>query len=211
MIGRITGSLIEKEALQVLVEAGGIGYEIMVPMTTLEVLGETGTQVVLHTHFSVREDAQVLYGFKSQSDRAYFRELIKVNGVGPKMALAILSSVDAHNLAMAVTREQVSTLTRVPGIGKKTAERLIMELKDKMENLAGGELASYQADAASTPASIAAAQSSGVDSNENEAVSALTALGYKPKEAQNAIHKVKDQADNAEQMIRMALQSMMRS
>ena len=133
MIGRISGILLEKNPPQVLVDANGVGYEVDVPMSTFYGLPKTGDKVALFTHLVVREDAQLLYGFGTEAERATFRTLLKVSGVGPKVALAVLSGMSVNDLAEAVAMQESGRLTRVPGIGKKTAERLLLELKDKLK------------------------------------------------------------------------------
>ncbi len=203
MIGRIRGELIEKSSPLLLIDVQGVGYEILSPMTTIYDIGEIGSQVVLHTHMVVREDAQLLYGFKTKSDRKFFQELIKVNGVGPKMAIAILSGMDADTLSHAILNQDVSLLVSIPGIGKKTAERLLVEMKDKIENLSSDLAQNTQ-----SAQLISADRLS--DAVASEAVSALVSLGYKPKEAQVVISKIKSQVSNAEDMIRLALKSMIK-
>src|SRR6187431_2739577 len=131
MIGRLTGTLAAKTPPQVLVDVGGVGYEVDVPMSTFYNLPALGDRVTLLTHFVVREDAQILYGFGSPSERATFRELIKISGVGPRTALAVLSGMSVSEIAQAVTAQEAGRLVKVPGIGKKTAERLLLELKGK--------------------------------------------------------------------------------
>lgn len=145
MIGRIRGILIEKQPTDIQVEVAGIAYEVQVPMSTLFKLPEVGDAVTLHTHFVVREDAQQLFGFIELKDKTLFRTLIKVNGVGPKMALGILSSVDSDALVGLVLSNDIAALVAMPGIGKKTAERLVIELRDKIKDweTAGGSYASW--------------------------------------------------------------------
>ena len=165
MIGRLRGVVIEKQPPEVLLEVGGVGYEVHMPMSCFYDLPEIGKEAVIHTHFVVREDAQLLYGFNHKQERALFRELIKTNGVGPKLALAILSGMTTDDLAVAVASEDIKRLSAVPGIGKKTAERLVLELRGKLatgSNLtAPGGLAF-----AATPA------------EKGDIVNALLALGY---------------------------------
>lgn len=187
MIGRITGTLIEKHPPQVVVEAAGVGYEIDVPMSTFYHLPALGERVALHTHLVVREDAQLLYGFGSEAERASFRQLIKITGVGAKMALAVLSGLSAADLAQAVVLQDVGLLTKIPGIGKKTAERLLLELKGKI------------ADA--LPAGTVA--SSGTQVN-GDVLNALLALGYNEREAANAVRQIAV-SDSVEDGIRLAL------
>ena len=134
MIGRIRGTLVHKQPPEVLVEVGGVGYEIQVPMTTLFRLPNLGDEVSLLTHFVVREDAQLLYGFIDEQDRTLFRQLIKVNGVGPKLGLTILSGMDSGSFVRCVQRDDISALVALPGVGKKTAERLLIEMRDKLKD-----------------------------------------------------------------------------
>lgn len=170
MIGRLTGTLSDKNPPQVLVDCNGVGYEVDVPMSTFYNLPGLGDRVTLLTHFVVREDAQILYGFGTPSERATFRELIKISGVGPRTALAVLSGMSVAEIAQAVTAQEAGRLVKVPGIGKKTAERLLLELKGKLGadlGLPGG----------ATPVSDAQA----------DILQALVALGYSEKEAQAAL------------------------
>ena len=132
MIGRLHGKLLEKNPPQILIDVSGVGYEVDVPMSTFCNLPEVGGELTLHTHFVVREDAQLLYGFATLAERAVFRALIKISGVGPKIALALLSGITVDQLKDAVDRGETGLLTKVPGIGKKTAERLVLELKGKL-------------------------------------------------------------------------------
>ena len=203
MIGRIRGILIEKEPADIQVEVGGIAYEVQVPMSTLFKLPEIGEVVTLHTHFVVREDAQQLFGFIGVKDKALFRTLIKVNGVGPKMALGILSSIDSDALVGLVLNNDIAALVAMPGIGKKTAERLVIELRDKIKDweVAGGSHANAGAKASSPGAASAA----------REAETALVSLGYKLPQAARAIASVqKDRPElaSSEELIRFALKSM---
>jgi Holliday junction DNA helicase RuvA len=203
VIGRIRGILIEKEPTDIQVEVGGIAYEVQVPMSTLFKLPEIGEVVTLHTHFVVREDAQQLFGFIGVKDKALFRTLIKVNGVGPKMALGILSSVDSDALVGLVLNNDIAALVAMPGIGKKTAERLVIELRDKIKDweVAGGSHAKAGAKAISPNAASAA----------REAETALVSLGYKLPQAARAIASVqKDRPElaSSEELIRFALKSM---
>ncbi|MEZ0236777.1 MAG: Holliday junction branch migration protein RuvA [Methylophilaceae bacterium] len=174
MIGRLTGVLLEKNPPQVLVDVSGVGYEVEVPMSTFYNLPQTGERVTLHTQFIVREDAQLLYGFATDRERATFRQLLKVNGIGAKSALGILSGLSVEDLAQAITLQEPSLLTRIPGIGKKTAERLLLELKDKL----GFE--------ASLPAAGGASASNG----GHDTLNALLALGYNEREALAAVKQL---------------------
>ncbi|MDO7657518.1 MAG: Holliday junction branch migration protein RuvA [OM182 bacterium] len=203
MIGRIRGILIEKQPTDIQVEVAGIAYEVQVPMSTLFKLPEVGDAVTLHTHFVVREDAQQLFGFIELKDKTLFRTLIKVNGVGPKMALGILSSVDSDALVGLVQSNDIAALVAMPGIGKKTAERLVIELRDKIKDweTAGGSAAVTGAKASSPNAASAA----------REAETALVSLGYKLPQAARAIAAVqKDRPEmvSSEELIRFALKSM---
>jgi Holliday junction DNA helicase RuvA len=170
MIGRLGGTLAEKAPPMVLVDVGGVGYEVHVPMSTFYNLPALGQPVLLLTQFVVREDAQVLFGFLTAAERATFRELVKISGVGPRTALAILSGLSVSELAQAVTRQDGARLVKVPGIGKKTAERLLLELKGKL----GAELGAATAAAAPTEA-------------QNDIAQALQSLGYNEREAQAAL------------------------
>ena len=168
VIGRLTGILSEKNPPQVLVDCNGVGYEVDVPMSTFYNLPATGERVSLLTHFVVREDAQILYGFGSASERETFRQLIKISGVGPRTALGVLSGMSVEELARAVSMQEVGRLTKVPGIGKKTAERLMLELKGKLgTDLTGG--------------------TSAVPDQQSDILQALLALGYSDKEATLAL------------------------
>ncbi|HTH94601.1 MAG TPA: Holliday junction branch migration protein RuvA [Rhodocyclaceae bacterium] len=166
MIGRISGILAEKNPPQILVDVGGVGYDIDVPMSTFYNLPEVGSKVVLLTHFVVREDAQLLFGFLSHDERLTFRQLLKVSGVGARTALAVLSGMSVAELVSAVARQEVGRLTKVPGIGKKTAERLLLELKDKLPTAPG------------MSAGVLPVADAGSD-----ILNALMALGYSDKEA----------------------------
>jgi len=171
MIGRLSGLLLDKNPAQLIVDCNGVGYEVSVPMSTFYHLPSTGERVTLLTHMVVREDAQLLYGFGTAQERELFRELIKISGIGARTALAILSGMSVNDLAQAVTLQEVGRLTRIPGIGKKTGERLLLELKGKL----GAELG-------------AAPGTKGESSND--ILSALLALGYSEKEALLAIKQV---------------------
>jgi Holliday junction DNA helicase RuvA len=167
MIGRLSGILLEKNPPQILLDVQGVGYELDVPMSTFYNLPALHEKVVLHTHFVVREDAQLLYGFASNEERLAFRQLLKISGVGPKLALSVLSGLSLDDLAAAVANKEVGRLTKIPGVGKKTAERLLLELQGKFS-------------VSGTPAA------SGIPvtaSNSNDIANALLALGYNEKEA----------------------------
>lgn len=190
MIGRLTGVLLEKNPPQVLLDVSGVGYEVEVPMSTFYNLPQTGERVTLHTQFIVREDAQLLYGFASERERATFRQLLKVNGIGAKSALGILSGLSVDDLAQAIALQEASLLTRIPGIGKKTAERLLLELKDKL----GGSIAT----------TISAG---GTASTGHDTLNALLALGYNEREALAAVKQLPADASVSEG-IRQALKTL---
>ncbi|MFQ0994120.1 Holliday junction branch migration protein RuvA [Gilliamella sp. BG2] len=200
MIGRLRGTIIEKQPPKVLIEVGGIGYDVFMPMTCFYELPENGREVIVLTHFSVREDAQILYGFNQEQERELFRELIKVNGVGPKLALAILSGMSAAQFISAVEQGEIKTLVKLPGVGNKTAQRLIVEMKDRLKHF--GE----QSSNVSLVSDVDSVQKS-AKQIESEAVSALIALGYKPQEASRIINKVINPDMDCETLIREALKS----
>jgi Holliday junction DNA helicase RuvA len=202
MIGRIRGTLVHKQPPDILVEVGGVGYELQVPMTTLFQLPELGSEVLLVTHFVVREDAQLLYGFIDERDRALFRQLIKVSGVGPKLGLTILSGMDSASFARCVQRDDISSLIALPGVGKKTAERLLVEMRDKLKDWLG--------QAAGTAEPLAGGITiEPVTDMVADAESALIALGYKPAEASKVVAAVNDDSvGDSEELIRRALKSM---
>lgn len=202
MIERLRGTIIAKQAPEVIIDVGGVGYEVRVPMTTIYQLPSVGEETIVLTHFVVREDAQQLYGFVREIDRRLFRDLIKVNGVGPKLALAILSGMDTEQFADCLNRNDVNALVALPGVGKKTGERLLVEMRDK----AGQWLADMlPADGSAAPSSNA------VSDMRGEAEQALVALGYKPTEASRLISAVvSEDIDSSEGLIRAALQSAMR-
>jgi Holliday junction DNA helicase RuvA len=171
MIGRLTGMLLEKNPPQVLLDVHGVGYEVDVPMSTFYNLPATGEKVTLLTHFVVREDGQFLYGFSTEAERFAFRQLIKISGIGARMALAVLSGLSVGDLAQAIARQEVGRLIKVPGIGKKTAERLLLELKGKL--------------AETLPSGLAAAPDS-----QHDILNALLALGYNDREASAALKQL---------------------
>ncbi|MDL0429799.1 Holliday junction branch migration protein RuvA [Marinobacter sp. TBZ242] len=206
MIGRIRGILIEKTPAQALVECAGLGYEVDIPYTTFFNLPENGEELVLHTHFVVREDAQSLYGFSSRLDRDLFRLLIKVNGVGPKLAAGILSGLDANQFIRCVEARDASALVKLPGVGKKTAERLLIEMADRIGQLEG----QFTPGSANTTVNAGApgAGTAAVHHPAEEAEAALIALGYKPQEASKAISRVAADGMSSQELIRLALRNM---
>ena len=191
MIGKLTGTLSDKNPPQVLVDCNGVGYEVQVPMSTFYNLPETGTRVSLLTHLVVREDAQILYGFASVQEREAFRQLIKISGVGPRTALSVLSGMSVGELAQAVTLQEAGRLIRVPGIGKKTAERLLLELNGKL----GSDLG--------VPASAA-------NTTQADILQALLALGYSDKEAALALKALPNDTGVSEG-IKLALKALSRA
>lgn len=199
MIARLRGQLLDKRPPTVVVEAAGVGYEVDTPLSTLEALPEIGAEVTLHTHLSVRDDGHALFGFRSRSERDLFRRLIRVSGVGPKLALALLSGVDGEELVRCVRDDDPKRLTQVPGVGCKTAERLVVELRDRLEQ----ELAVLPGKPAA-PAEGEAAPAGG-DALE-EAVEGLVALGYKQPEAARMARAVAEPGLGCEALIRRALQ-----
>ncbi|MFV9972526.1 MAG: Holliday junction branch migration protein RuvA [Francisella endosymbiont of Hyalomma asiaticum] len=214
MISFIKGVLIEKDPTALLIDVNGIGYEVFVPMTTFYTLGDIDSQVSLYTHFVVREDAQQLYGFKSKVDKKVFQELIKVNGIGARTAIAILSGMDSKTLLHCIENKDYTLLATVPGIGKKTAERLVVEIYDKLLKMVN-EIYSQSSDstiaylysqAQQTPTPTAL-----VNSIFNESVDALLALGYKQKDAEKMARSAMGDATIAAEVIRKALQGSIKS
>ncbi|XID75539.1 Holliday junction branch migration protein RuvA [Alkanindiges sp. WGS2144] len=197
MIGCLTGVVRALEASVVLLDVNGVGYEIDTPLTTFCQL-KTGQNVTLWTHLVIREDAHLLYGFFDTTDKALFRTLIKVNGVGPKLALSILSSMSSAMLVQAIDMQDVTTLTRIPGVGKKTAERLVIELRDRLQKLGSSDSSSITPLGITTISPVA------------EAEAALVSLGYKPLEAQKAVAAFKGEHSESAALIRAALKSMMK-
>jgi len=202
VIGRLRGNILEKQPPLVLLEAHGVGYEIHMPMTCFYELPELQHEAVIFTHFVVREDAQLLFGFNSKQERALFRELIKVNGVGPKLALAILSGMSAQQFVTAVEKEEIASLVKLPGVGKKTAERLVVEMKDRFKGMHGDLFGGDSAFTLTTPSAEPETNDA-----ESEAVAALVSLGYKPQEASRMISKVGRPDADCETLIREALRA----
>jgi Holliday junction DNA helicase RuvA len=196
MIGRLKGLLIESAPGQLLIDVGGVGYEVEISLTTYVQVLETEGPVTVHTHLVVRDDAHLLYGFASIGEREMFRTLIKVNGVGPRMALGILSGLDSASFARAVTGNDVKALTALPGVGKKTAERLIIEMRDKVD--------SFDVSGSDNLSTI-------INSVIEDAESALIGLGYRPHEAARAVSLVSDPAEDVESLIRQALKLLLQS
>ena len=206
MIARLHGTIIEKLPPEIVLDVAGVGYEIQLPMTSFYQLPDINQSVTLFTHFVVREDAQLLFGFVERTERTLFRVLIKANGVGPKLACTILSGMSANQFIGAVMHEDITALVKMPGVGKKTAERLVVELKDKLNDIDAIPDFSGSSSPSGTanPSPILAPKVSAGD----EAISALLALGYKRNQAENAIKKIKTPDATSEQLIREALKSM---
>ncbi|MDT8404256.1 Holliday junction branch migration protein RuvA [Sulfuriflexus sp.] len=200
MIGRLSGQLLVRQPPQLLLDVNGVGYEIEAPMSTFYALPEIGSKVTLHTHLVVREDAHTLFGFATENERAMFRALIKVNGVGARLGLTILSGISADDFIRCVTDGDAASLTRLPGVGKKTAERLIVEMKDVLKK--------WQAEAGDSGAGVSPATAlARPDDAVADAVSALIALGYKPPEASRMVRGIETRDMSSEGIIRLALQS----
>jgi len=198
MIGRLRGVLVHKTPPELLIDVQGVGYEVEAPLSTFYDLGEAGSEVLLLTHLVVRDDAHVLYGFATEAERRLFRALIKVSGVGAKMALAVLSGIGVDEFAQCVERGDTATLTRLPGIGKKTAERLIVEMRDRLESVVVGM---------PQPRPDGSVASSPVE----EAIQALAALGYREADAARMVRAVQGSKVDTEALIRAALQSTVKS
>lgn len=206
MIGRLRGIIAEKQAPDLLIEVSGVGYEVQLPLTSFYTLPAIGQETTIYTHFVVREDAQLLYGFANQTERSLFRQLIKANGIGPKMALTILSGLTATQFVRCVQHDDISTLVKLPGVGKKTAERLLVEMRDRLKDwglsiatpvtdhlvLGDDEVQSFQLK--ETP--------------ESDAISALVSLGYSQAQAAMAVKKVYHVGLTSEQLIKASLKSM---
>lgn len=200
MIGRLRGILISKQPPALLLDVGGVGYELEASLNTFQTLPDVGREVILHTHLLVREDAHLLYGFATLAERALFRELLKVTGIGAKLALLILSGMNADAFTRCVQEGNTTALTRLPGIGKKTAERLIVELRDRL-GVVG--LHPSLTPVSGTPVLPASAR--------DDAISALVALGYKLPEATRMVQRIDGEELGSEELIRRALQASVRS
>lgn len=203
MIGRIEGRLLEKQPPEVLIDVNGVGYEIQMPMTSFYQLPAVGENVAVYTHFVVREDAQLLFGFADKMERGLFRELIKANGVGPKLGLTILSGMSAAQFLISVQNEDVSALVSLPGIGKKTAERLVVELKDRLAKFGKQEAIHVPFDMAKPEENTIVP----LNNAKEEAQSALIALGYKPAQASKLVTSVYQDGMESESLIREALKA----
>lgn len=205
MIGRLRGILIEKQPPEILLEVSGVGYEVNMPMTCFYNLPKEGEEAVVYTHFVVREDAQLLFGFNNKSERALFRELLKANGVGPKLGLAILSGMSAEQFVACVHNEDATSLVKLPGVGKKTAERLVLEMKDRLKDWGRDLFTPY------TDGAILEMQEDPIikGNAQDDAIAALMALGYKANQAEKAVKAIKGQGLTSEVLIKEALKAMM--
>lgn len=200
MISRLRGLLIEKQPPLLVIDVQGVGYEVFAPMSTFYNLPQVNSEISLLIHFSVREDAHVLYGFLNESERSLFRDLIRVSGIGPKLALSILSSMELATFVQCIHDSDTARLIRIPGVGKKMAERLVVEMRDRLEN--------WRTTTTTTPlAPTASPISQGLTSPVDDAISALIALGYKPNDARRWVHSVAEEGLTSEVLIRRALQS----
>lgn len=197
MIGRIRGIIIEKQPPLLIIDVNGVGYEVHAPMSTFYHLPDLNQTVTLVTHQVVREDAQLLYGFYHHHERDLFRALIKVNGVGPKLALGILSGIEAREFVQCVQDKDITRLVHIPGIGKKTAERLVIETRDALAHWAMDFAVSNPTQTIPT-----------AERHIQDAISALLALGYKPIDAQRAIKQIQHNGHSSQELIRLALQKM---
>ena len=203
MIGRVQGQLLEKYPPSLMLDVGGIGYELEVPLTTFFILPEPGQRCVLFTHLVTREEEQRLFGFITRQDRDVFRLLLRVNGVGPKVALALLSGMNASDLVRCVERADTARLTQLPGIGRKTAERIIVDMRDRLTNIS--EALTSEGMRSSDKPSAVDGVTLAVDPT-SEAVAALVALGFKNTDARQRVNAVGVQGLDVEQLIRRALQ-----
>lgn len=194
MIGSLRGRILRRQPPSLLIDVQGVGYEVEAPMSTFYDLPETGTEVMLYTHLVVREDAHVLFGFGTETERRLFRALIRVNGVGPRLAVTILSGISVENFVHCVRAGDTVTLTRLPGIGKKTAERLVVEMRDRLDD-----------------AAIAGVSANITGNARDDALAALVSLGYKPQEASRMLQAIKDSDLGSEDLIRRALQNAARA
>ena len=200
MIGRLRGEIVYKQAPRLMVDVNGVGYELDAPMSTFYDLPEPGQPVTLFTHLAIRDDAHILYGFARDSERSMFRALLKVSGVGAKVALAILSGMSTDQFAQAIQADDTAALVRLPGIGKKTAERLIVEMRDRLDKLdIVAPIASVNVSSSQVVAATA--------NPANEAADALVALGYKPQEASRMVRSVNAEGLSSEEIIRAALKA----
>lgn len=210
MIGRLRGMLVEKNSPEILIECAGVGYEVTMPMTSIYALPELEQQATIYTHFVVREDAQLLYGFANKVERKLFRLLIKVNGVGPKLALAILSNMSADQFVSCVRHDDISAIVKIPGVGKKTAERLLIEMRDRLKDWQAQQVHLVSDDGV-IPEQLSAElspETTFINDNKGDAINALVSLGYKQVQADKAVKAVYNRGMSSEDIIRDALKSM---
>ena len=210
VIGRLRGMLVEKNPPEILIECAGVGYEVTMPMTSIYALPELEQQATIYTHFVVREDAQLLYGFANKVERKLFRLLIKVNGVGPKLALAILSNMSADQFVSCVRHDDISAIVKIPGVGKKTAERLLIEMRDRLKDWQAQQIHLVNDDGV-IPEQLSAElsqETTFVNDNKGDAINALVSLGYKQVQADKAVKSVYNRGMSSENIIRDALKSM---
>jgi Holliday junction DNA helicase RuvA len=198
MIGFLRGKLIHKAPPVLLIDVQGVGYELEAPMTTFYNLPTLGAEILLHTHLVVREDAHILFGFSSESDRSMFRTLIKVNGVGPKLALTILSGLNGEDFHRCIQNNDTQSLVRLPGVGKKTAERLVIEMRDRLPDLDDSSAGNLELVSSNMLPSLA--------NPKQEAISALCSLGYKPQDAAKMVQNIAAEGKTCEEIIRLTLQ-----
>ncbi|MBX4181229.1 Holliday junction branch migration protein RuvA [Sodalis sp. CWE] len=213
MIGRLKGVILEKQPKQILLETCGVGYEILIPMSCFYALPKEGEEVVIFTHFIARQDSQLLFGFVDKQEQVFFRELIKINGIGPQLALSILSKISMKQLFSIIVQQEISTLIKLPGVGKKIAKRLITEMKDKYQNLNNKNLflpfplETNKTHSTSKQKITALSDKTLSVSPEGEAISVLVALGYKLQEAIQMVNRVSSIEDSCESIIRNALRN----
>ena len=205
VIGRLRGILLEKTAPEILIECSGTGYEVTMPMTSIYTLPEVNQEAVIYTHFVVREDAQLLYGFANKVERKLFRILLKVNGVGPKLGLAILSGMSADQFVSCVVHNDLATIVKIPGVGKKTAERLLIEMRDRLKD--------WQSDnailAIGDMSVLAHHELNAINDEKGDAINALISLGYTQGQADKSVMSVYSSEMKSEDIIRFALKSML--
>lgn len=202
MIGFLRGKLIHKAPPLLLLDVQGVGYEVEAPMTTFYNLPAIGVEILLHTHLVVREDAHILFGFSTEADRTMFRTLIKVNGVGPKLALTILSGQTAEEFHRCIHNNDTQALVRLPGVGKKTAERLVIEMRDRLPDLGDSSVSNIE--------TVSSVMAMGNANPKQEAISALCSLGYKPLDAAKMVQNIGIEGKSCEDIIRFALQGAIR-
>lgn len=200
MIGFIRGTLVAKKAPSLLIDVRGVGYELEAPMSTFFRLPNLGDEVILYTHLQIREDAHHLFGFMTEAERSLFRNLIRVSGVGAKLALGILSGISVEEFRSCVKKQDAARLVRLPGIGRKTAERLLMEMRDRMNDIGSPPRTENGS----------GAQSGEAENSAEEAISALVALGFKSQEAVSLVERLPTEGKSAEDLIRLALKAAVR-